>query len=112
VFQRKLHFEMDGVSFDIAPLTALQVEQHLTRQAQVLQRFQKLKADGQPIDSAVAEQQMLVCTLVCAGLNNANPDLKIDESRLRSEADQKLIDALREKIMAESGLTMVPTGEA
>ena len=115
MFTRKKTFTLDGVELQISPLTALQVEEHLVQEAEIVEAYAKAKESGADLKPLVKRQEKLMLSLICGGLNNATPETKMTPERLLSEADPVLIGKLQSEIMEMSGLKMItpesPPGE-
>ncbi len=115
MFTRKKMFVLDGVEIAISPLTAVQVEEHLSAEAQIVEDFEKAKTGAGSVKDVLKRQEALMLSLVCAGINNAVPESKMTGERLRAEADNVLIGKLQGEIMELSGLKIVspesPPGE-
>lgn len=115
MFTRKRQFSLDGVELQIAPLTALQAENHLRRDAALIEELRSSKDNQAEFVSCLEKRQKLILEMIVHGLNNASPDATVTVEQLKAEADNVLIDRLQKEIMELSGLKFVtpesPPGE-
>ncbi|HKT10646.1 MAG TPA: hypothetical protein VJW77_02350 [Terriglobia bacterium] len=115
MFTRKRTFQLDGVELQISPLTAVQAENHLRKDAALIEEFRSEQGNGQNFKPLFEKRQRLILELIMHGLNNASPEMPVTVEQLKAEADNVLIDKLQEAIMELSGLRYVtpesPPGE-
>jgi hypothetical protein len=100
-YQRKKTIEMDGVTFEVGPLSCAQADQFLNDQSEAL----GYNDAGEKVGEVDGKRLLkVVYQFVCDGFNNANPEAKLTIEMLKSQFDKVMIDKMADTIRAMSGL--------
>jgi len=109
--RRRKTFELDGAQFLISPLTYGQLEEYATKSKEINDRL-KDKDAKEYAATDWQEYRSLRFWVICAALNNADPEAGVTEEDVRTQMENGILQPLWEEIIRFSGLVVPKASSA